>query len=682
MSTLYTFSGRLHPLLVHLPIGILLLAFCFALWEKWKGNTGLKPALKPALGLGALSALLAVMSGYVLADGGDYAPELLERHRWLGMATALASILAWYACGRNLGFYAQLAVVLLLLYTGHLGGSLTHGEGYLWAAPAKTGEATKAKAISPQTPVYAGIIAPILAQKCVSCHNPNKRKGDLELGSPEKINAGGKNGPVLKTGDPENSELLRRVLLPLSDEGHMPPKGKIPLSNDEIQLLRWWIAAGADFQKTVAELPVVPEIEKILNPSERKSPVFDLKIPAASASALAAARAAGISITSLGEESPLLSVSLAGNKKWTPDQFAYLAALAPQVAYLDAAYSNMNDQLWRAIGPLPQLLRLNLSYSAVTTAGLDKLAQSAYLESLNLTGAPVDDALLPKLAPLKYLKTLYTWQSKISAGALDALTAQRPELQLQRGPQAAGQGDTLQLRAPRLHYTRTIFDDTIQVSVVFPHKGITLHYSMDEATPTTQSPAYTGEPIVLHESGSFRAIAARTGWKNSEPASASFARRKYKPEKATLSQSPSPKYPGSGGASLIDGVMGETYTDKAYIGYEGEHLNAVLDFGNPVELRRINLHCIENNNAWIFLPKGVQISTSQDGQKFQPGPSRQYPINRSMQVEKTQILSLPFAAPVTARYVKIRVESPLKNPPWHPGAGQKCWIFVDEVLAE
>jgi uncharacterized membrane protein len=252
MNKLIAIFGSAHPLLLHLPIGVLLLASVLAVLDRWVyRDQRLAPTIRFALGVGAVAAIVAAVSGWILAERGDYSPELLNQHRWTGVATAVLSTLIWWGWQTNLFWtISLLGLSALVAATGHFGGNLTHGEDFLWENEVPTTQDT----ITPATPAFAGIIAPILQKKCITCHKKGKTKGGLNMESPEKLMAGGKHGPVISAGNADKSELFRRVSLPLSDKGHMPPKGKVPLSAEEMKWLKWWINRGADVQKTVAEL--------------------------------------------------------------------------------------------------------------------------------------------------------------------------------------------------------------------------------------------------------------------------------------------------------------------------------------------------------------------------------------------------------------------------------------------
>src|SRR6188472_1343128 len=87
--------GRFHPVLVHLPIGILLLAALFQLLALKPKYASLHPATGIALFWGMISAILSCISGYLLSQSGDYDDELLDTHTWFAIATASISLIAY-----------------------------------------------------------------------------------------------------------------------------------------------------------------------------------------------------------------------------------------------------------------------------------------------------------------------------------------------------------------------------------------------------------------------------------------------------------------------------------------------------------------------------------------------------------------------------------------------------------
>lgn len=95
------------------------------------------------------------------------------------------------------------------------------------------------QASAEQTPDFATDVIPLLKARCVKCHGPLKQDGKLNLSTPTGIARGGKHGPVVQPGRIAGSLLWQRV-----EVGEMPPDE--PLSAPEMDLLRNWIARGAE----------------------------------------------------------------------------------------------------------------------------------------------------------------------------------------------------------------------------------------------------------------------------------------------------------------------------------------------------------------------------------------------------------------------------------------------------
>lgn len=245
------FVGRFHPVVVHLPIGFLMLLGILeflALKGRFKHLAGPSRAI---LFINLPVAAIAAGTGWLLAGAGDYNPGLLGQHRWAGVAVAAGSALLLIIHQRHqvrLYRWGLAAMMVLLGFTGHQGGSLTHGSDYLIKhAPAPLRRLLGAGA--PKAPfaksTYQLAVQPILDRCCVSCHGQEKIKGGLRLDSFEAVMKGGENGPVVVVGKSADSELLRRSRLPDDHDDHMPPAGKPQPTAEELATIARWIDAGA-----------------------------------------------------------------------------------------------------------------------------------------------------------------------------------------------------------------------------------------------------------------------------------------------------------------------------------------------------------------------------------------------------------------------------------------------------
>ncbi|WP_397385706.1 c-type cytochrome domain-containing protein, partial [Prosthecobacter sp.] len=116
-------------------------------------------------------------------------------------------------------------------------------------------------------------VQPILETKCLECHNPNKIKGKLLMDSAAALLKGGADGPALVVGKPDESEMIKRVILPKDHDDIMPPKGG-PLAAKEIDVLKRWIAAGAQWPQNLTLQYKTPEQRQALAELQKKLPTL------------------------------------------------------------------------------------------------------------------------------------------------------------------------------------------------------------------------------------------------------------------------------------------------------------------------------------------------------------------------------------------------------------------------
>lgn len=267
---LWNFLGRLHPLAVHFPVSLLVMAAAVELFTFRNFNGILRPAVSLLLYSGAAAAVVSAVCGLLLNAAETYGSDSLQLHQWTGIAVAvLATATAWVHYRIRTKNQTRLINVfrsLLFITTagvavaGHLGANITHGSQYLsallpWSDEYKSKAKTQTTLITlrdQQTTVFTPDqqleiytqVKTIFAHNCYSCHGPEKIKGDLRLDAKKFAFRGGKSGKDIITGDPHNSEIIRRLNLPADDKEAMPSKGK-RLTGDEIALISLWIEKGA-----------------------------------------------------------------------------------------------------------------------------------------------------------------------------------------------------------------------------------------------------------------------------------------------------------------------------------------------------------------------------------------------------------------------------------------------------
>ena len=461
------FLGRFHPLIVHLPIGILIVAALIEFFARQPRFSALRQANRFILFWGAVSASFACAAGYMLSLSGGYEQDALDTHALLGYAVAGTAWLAYLLkCSRGMVRKAFIPVfgisLLLVSAAGHFGGNLTHGSDYLTqympqplrkvaGLPPRQDTDLAAKKITDinQALVYQDLVRPALNQSCVACHNAEKQKGKLRMDTPELLTKGGKNGAIFVAGNAEQSEMIKRLHLPLEDEHHMPPKGKTQLTENQIAMLTWWIGQGAPFDRKVAELNVTDGVKPILasfadggggagkggetSESGKLSPALLAKVPVADAKALDALRKINVLIIPVAQANNLLEISFVNAKNFNDSQAKLLASVAEQTVWLKLSHTQAGDQTLSELAKFKHLNRLHLEFTDITDAGLKHLKNLPYLESLNLYGTQITDAGLKELASLKSLKTLYLWQTNVTPQGAAELQKALPDTEINTG---------------------------------------------------------------------------------------------------------------------------------------------------------------------------------------------------------------------------------------------------------
>lgn len=259
LDALARLGGRLHVVVVHFPIALLIVAGLFEFLRSRKADKKPSTTALRCLVVGTIAAAIAAGMGWLNADREitGIPSAVVTWHRWLGVAAAavalLACLAAWPASRRpDSGAFLAFRLILLAAaglvgVAGHFGGRLTHGDDYLTdALAAVLGDSQPPPALAPPPAnpdtLEARAIS-ILEHSCTECHGRAKTKGGLSLTKRESALRGGKNGPAITPGQPELGELVHR--LTTDDPDLRMPSDADPLPDEQIRTLEEWIKAGA-----------------------------------------------------------------------------------------------------------------------------------------------------------------------------------------------------------------------------------------------------------------------------------------------------------------------------------------------------------------------------------------------------------------------------------------------------
>lgn len=674
---------NLHPLLVHLPIGIIFIGFFLELWQLKNPGKVNKETMLFILGVAVFFAVLSVATGWFLGNNGGYNEDNLAIHKWLGVAFMLISIGLFFLkrsdalLARKVYIPLFITSLIVLSVTGHYGGNMTHGEDFLFVDhAAKKVEIENIE----QAKVFAQVVQPIFEAKCVSCHNPNKTKGGLLLNGKEAILKGGDSGVLFDTISEHDSNLLtHRIELPLQDEEHMPPKGKLQLTEEEKLLLNWWIKNKNCFDCIVSDLPTDARTEGILTSLETDNSTrgkLARELDFISQDEFSQLAKNNISVLQLAEDNPLVQVSFGRRKDVSKEDFESLNVIQENIVEMNLGHTNFDDELAGHLKKFKNLTKLQLQETEITDEAFSVIKQLEYLESLNLFGVEFNVEKTIAFSELSNLTDLYITPSEDSdnLGQLVKNGITVHGLDLDEKFKAS------KLFPPVIIADKQIFSDSLRVEISSGFEDAETFYSYIEPSGDTITIAYE-EPFYLKDSRTLMAFSDKDGWGKSELHKAIFIKTGAKISNASIASKPHKKYTAQGATTLIDKKRGTTnFVDGQWLGYERESLVSTLNFEKPTKLKTVSVGHLSAPTSWIFSPIGYRVWGSTDGKNYRLLKKMQLPPNPPSSEVETKLVNIDFEETVLTN-IRVQIVNQRKNPDWHPNPGGDSFIFIDEIVA-
>ena len=201
------------------------------------------------------------------------------------------------------------------------------------------------------------------------------------------------------------------------------------------------------------------------------------------------------------------------------------------------------------------------------------------------------------------------------------------------------------------------------------------YYTMDGSEPTPKTGMRYEGPIVVNQDVTIKAIAVDAKGRKSQVAEAHYVR--YTRDKdVTYITKPDNQYYAGGDAGLIDNTRGKVnYRIGGWQGFTTD-CELIIDLRQVKTITTVGAGCLEEQRAWIFYPKGMEVYVSEDGKNYKLFDKTTLTSARS---EGAHIQNLEVKGNANARYVKIIIKNYGKMPEWHLSAGEQAWLFVDEV---
>jgi hypothetical protein len=673
--------GRMHPVFLHFPIVLLLLSF-FTLWLPLKNERD--PWLNILRLVAALAAIITATMGLLLSLEEDQGASVMQWHKWFGVGVALFGFIFYHThsyftrkklTGKSFTIVASIGIIL----TGHFGADITHGDNYLLAP------VTKEKKLVPldKAVVFNDVIRPILQEKCISCHGESAMKGGLLLEDTAGILKGGKTGPLFIAGQASLSLLIKRIHLPMEDKHHMPPKNKAQLTDDEAALLYAWIQSGAAMNQKLISLPATDTFKilaaRYLSPSANNLNATVYVFPAASESTIKSLNTNYRVVEPQGIGSPALAVHFYGKNNYNEKALEELLKVKQQVTELSLARMPVKDEGMKAVQQMVNLEKLNLNYTDVTDTGLRQLSGLKKLQELSLSGTKVTQNGLQAILSMPQLSSVFIWNTKIDSVQVTSLRNRFKKVKIETGFIDNGQ-IIVALSPPVIKRPSGVFDDTATVEINHPFRGVDIRYTLNGLSPDSLNGLLYKEPLHLNHDAKLIAKAFKKGWYGSDSAEAIYIKRGYKVDSVELLTPPDPQYKLTKEDLLTDGDLGDTNPDNGkWIGYRKNDAAYFLHFDNAVSVHEVLINMLESTGRYIFPPVMIEVWGGMDIAHIKPLGK----LTPKMPV-KSEAASLIqpkiIFDPAQVQFIKILIKPIKVLPRWHPGKGERGWIFVNEIV--
>ena len=446
---LLDFLGSLHPLIVHLPIGIVLLTIAIDVFMRNKNNS-VQRVITMGWFFSFFSGLLAAIFGWFLGDNGYYLESQINIHKWSGIAFVSICFIVWllryinFRFSKSFNRSVNLTSIILLMITGHFGGEMTHGQNYLFENLPYTQKKISVTTLSETKRsnndslfVYEDLIHPVLEEKCIACHNQNLASGGLNMSSIESMIIGGNSGAGIQNGDPFESLIYKRVSYPHDHPKFMPPTG-VPLSYDQIATLEWWIDNGAEKQMPVILTRNDPKTLRLMELQygldlREKTYLETLTLSSPSQEELKSIEGEEYIWRFLNPEQSFLDLKFT-KKKIEINDLLKVQSIKNNITWLNLSDCMLNDNHLSYISNFPNLTRLRIQKNPlVTNKGIEALQKLEHLTELNLYGTRVSNNTLITLGQMKSLKKLFVWNTRITDKEIADFKALHPEVEVIAG---------------------------------------------------------------------------------------------------------------------------------------------------------------------------------------------------------------------------------------------------------
>lgn len=671
--------GKFHPLLLHFPI---VLGTSISLYLLFFNKNRLPESIeKNVFASNALLSSLVAILGVFLSKQDSYDASLLLWHKWGGAGIALLSWGALYipSTARKLKIVFAVIFLFVIAFFTHKGAQLTHGVNAI-SFPQKKAEAVLPKEVKldSNTTVYEKAVATILEQKCVGCHGTDKIKGSLQLNSIENILKGGKGGSILVGINGKEASLIERIHMPLGNEKHMPPDGKLQLTPSEISILNQWVKAGGNFKTKMNQLAKTDSLYLLANnyvplAAEKKNQVGSFPD-------LSSYNSNYCSVNYLYHGSDQVEVTFFQGSFYNHALLKKLEKLKGQIIHLNMQGMPLKNEDIELISQFSNLKKLNLNYTKLNLKAIEAIKKMESLSALSICGMEINETTLSNFLSGARFSQINVWANNINIKQLQNVIAKYPKTKIIVGDNL--ENDFVKVSSPTIEQDSSIIANHLDVKLKNLLNGVVIRYTTDGSEPDSLTSPKYNTTLRFTQNTTLKARAFKVGWLSSNTIQRTFYKSEIHPDTTYLITKPDPKYTGSGANTLVDYELGDqNFANGKWLGYKDATMEFVVGFKQAKTIKQVYFNSLVDYGAYIMPVVSILVQGSDDGKNFKRIKETKYPIViKPATMRETKSFSCVFPENTKYRYYKFTVLNIKKLPEWHPGKGTPGWIFIDELF--
>ncbi len=298
--------------------------------------------------------------------------------------------------------------------------------------------------------------------------------------------------------------------------------------------------------------------------------------------------------------------------------------------------------------------------------------------------APIGTATCGPGVDEKYVIKNQEYEYTVLLRAFDTKTENPIELYRFRVPEAS----EIMVPTPEIkaeingNESFSIFNEPMKITLSCTEPKAEIRYTLDGSEPNEKSALYK-KPFTIEQSCTLKVRAFAKGKECSFVAVRCF---EYHPIKnTTFVTPPVERYSKNADIALMDGkkgVAGDYYND--WLGFNGDNMEATIELNKPLDINAVKVGVCHEPNNWVMWPKAVWVSFSENGTDFTEWKFVEMPMfdRPDKMAGQGRVEARARVAAKKVKFIRVKVENQGVLPDWHPYAGEKAWIMVDEVSVE